>query len=240
MVLILFMPGFGIHDCPEYYQKLVKYLGSRHTIRFLHVDGYTYSGRRYLGDVRMSDVLRACVDICRNIPEPYVLMGHSTGALVAGQLYPLLERKPIKVLLINPLTNPPRLWCIWGKLPMITSLMWLVNWVPVPLVTYLYTACEVGTPVDVVRLMKFQLWRDITASSCVLKAFASLPTTATIVTGVADNLGLKQPPSNCVHIESAYPGHTSFRSMQCLKSLGEILSDPISDFSGLFDDLYAD
>ena len=237
MVLIVFLPGFGIHDCIGYYRLFIQHMERSHTVRFIDIDGYTYSGCRYLGDVSMSIVLQECAAVCNKLNEPYFLVGHSSGALIAGHLYPLLLQKPLKVLLMNPMNRAPRIRIAreWVPLPVCT--MWMLDWVPIPLCLKLYNAKVFGSEHDIVTMMKFRLWRDMIYS---MKTFqASLPsTTTTIVTSSRDPLGRGLGTiENCTHYDYPYPGHATFRSMSCITKIVELFE---TGKDNMFDDMYTD
>jgi hypothetical protein len=238
MVLIVFMPGFGIHDCTLYYRLLLQHLGS-HTVRFAHIDGYTYSGCRYLGDVHLSTVLGECADMCNKLTEPYVLMGHSSGAILAGHLYPLLIKKPLDMLLLNPMTRVPRIRVIREWVPLPVSLMWLTDWVPFSLYVNLYKAKVFGSDHDITTMLKFRLWRDLVI--VIRKPLqAVLPITAKIVTSTRDSLGCGLGTIQyCNHYEFTYPGHASFRSMACITTITGILANKVTNHN-LFQDIYKD
>jgi hypothetical protein len=239
MVLIVFLPGFGLHDCKGYYKVFLQHLERLHTVRFIDIDGYTHSVCRYLGDVDMSTILRECADVCNNLTEPYFLVGHSSGALIAGHMYPLLVKKPLEVLLMNPMNRAPRIRIVreWVPLPVCT--MWMLDWLPIPLYLKLYSAKVFGSEQDIVTMMKFRLWRDLVSSMRTLRA--SLPKThITIITSSRDPLGGGLGTlEDCTHHEYPYPGHASFRSMTCITAIKELFTDKSTD-QNLFNDMYTD
>jgi pimeloyl-ACP methyl ester carboxylesterase len=237
MVLIIFMPGFGIHDCPSYYKNFLRHMEREHTVQFMCVDGYTYSGCRYLGDICMATLLAECAEVCNRLSEPYVLVGHSMGALLTGHLYPRLQTKPINVVLLNPLTSPKYLRVFRGWLPLPVPVLWLLDWLPLPLNTTLYTAKTIGTDTDIVTKMKFRLWRDLATRACVTEMQTVLPKNTTIVTSTRDPLGQGAGAISGLHHELVHPGHASFRWMACTTIVSDLLL-PTAWNHGLFEDLF--
>jgi len=229
MVHILFLPGFGIHDTPLYYQTILTHIESMHHVQFIAVDGYTYSGSRYLGAVSMATVLDECLSICSRLTTPYILMGHSSGAVLAGHLYPLLIEKPLEVILINPMTCPPRLRVCRNWIPLPTVLRWIADWLPMPLITTVHDT-------KIVTMMKYRLWNDI-GRACAQSFLVSLPQTATIISSSRDPIGRGLDTNYCKHERVSFPGHDAFRSNACMLHIKACI-DRVSPGHQLFENLF--
>jgi hypothetical protein len=231
---IIFIPAFTIHDCPVYYSAFCTGVGQLHTIQFLEVDGYTYSGRRCTGDVLLTTVIDECIATCNLYKHPYVLIGHSTGALIVDRIYEKLTKKPLSVILVNPIMRHPRLR-ICRYIPLCTLLMRLLDVFPIPLITYVYNGKQFGTGCDVAPPMKYRLWIDLISST---NPERTIPTTdTTVVLSTRDQVGNGGELFMCDDIyTTTYPGHTSFRSLDCMS---HILSRLTAHDTHVFENLYS-
>jgi hypothetical protein len=219
---LLFLPAFSISDCSDYYEAFLTGLGALHTVQFLQLDGYTHSGRRCLGDVHLSTLVEECLRACTRLTGPYILVGHSTGAVLVDHLYPRLSVKPVSVIVFNPLVRPPRLR-VCGRIPLFLPVLRLLERVPVPLITHVFKGDEFGTACDVAPPMKYKLWIDFLSSSA--KTLSNLPpSTTTILLGRHDKIGNGGDTSGGGDLQMVkYPGHASFRSLRTMSYILSIL-----------------
>lgn len=217
MVHFIIVPAFAVHDCAAYYNVFTVGVGDTHSVQFLSVDGYTHSGRCSLGDVSLKHVVEECVQACNRENRPYVLVGHSTGALLVGHMYAQLEHKPLSIMLFNPISHHPRLW-LCRCIPLVVPLMRLLDLLPVPLITPVWEGRQFGTVSDVVPAMKYRLWIDLSTVACRVPLTTGLPSsTTTVFTSLHDRIGTGGERIQCEnHHTTKCPGHASFRSMECM------------------------
>ena len=218
---IIFIPAFTIHDLPDYYSEFCNGVGPLHTIQFVEVDGYTHSGRRCLGDVALETVLKECIVTCNRYKHPYVLVGHSTGALIVDHIYQQLITKPLSVVLFNPIVRHPRLR-MCRRIPLFTPVLRLLDLLPIPLITSVYDGQQFGTGCDVTPAMKYRLWVDLQKSSSMQQTLPA--STTTVIISTRDEIGNGGELIKCDDMHTTnYPGHTSFRSLECMSHLLERL-----------------
>jgi hypothetical protein len=224
MVHVILVPAFAVHDAASYYSAFISGISNTHTIQILSVDGYTQGGHRSLGDISLKQVVEECVQACNNEARRYALVGHSTGARIVGHMYTHLITKPLSVLLFNPSMRPPRIW-LCQYIPLFVVLMRLLDLVPIPLITHVYTGKQFGTVSDVVPAMKYRLWIDLVSSVYDPPLTMSLPeTTTTVFIGLNDQLGSGGEHISCSdHRLTKIPGHTAFRSFECMTRVLEVL-----------------
>jgi hypothetical protein len=236
MVHIIIVPAFAVHDCESYYRSFVVGVGHLHTVQFLKPDGYTQSGKHCIGDVHLQTVVDMCVQEYNQVAMSCVLVGHSIGAVIVGKMYAHLTTKPQAVILFNPVVRPHRL-CLCRVLPLVGPLMYLLNLLPIALITHVYTHQEFGTMSDVVPAMKFKLWIDL--RSLVSLDIGCFMDHTTVITSVHDPIGNGSElfGSNRPHI-TKFPGHASFRSAECMTLVLSILVSHMSDVSHSFSSLY--
>jgi hypothetical protein len=236
MVHIIFVPAFAVHDCASYYQSFVVGVGHAHTVQFLTPDGYTQSDTHCLGNVPLQTVVDTCVHAYNQVAVPCVLVGHSIGAVLVGKMYAHLTTKPLEVILFNPVVRPPRLR-LCRALPLFGPVMSLLDLLPVPLITHVYTRQEFGTMSDVVPVMKFKLWIDLRSSASLDNG--CLVDRTTVITSVNDPVGNGSAlfGSNRPHC-TKFPGHASFRSADCMTLVLSRLAEHTHDTSNSFASLY--
>ena len=105
---------------------------------------------------------------------------------------------------------------------MFVPVMRLLDLLPVPLITHVYTGEHFGTRSDVAPPMKYRLWRDLRSSTTVLGNLP--PSLTTIVTSIQDKIGNGGEQSMCDDIRSIkLPGHASFRSLACMSAILSML-----------------
>jgi hypothetical protein len=237
MVHILFIPAFAVHDCITYYSDFISGVNDTHTIQFMSVDGYTQGGRSSIGDISLEQVVEECVQTCNREERSYALVGHSTGAKVVGLMYPRLVRKPVHVFLFNPVLRHQRLW-LCRYIPLFVPLMRLLDVLPIPIITRVYTGKQFGTVSDLVPAMKYRLWIDLVSSASDAVMVKGLSQTlTTMFVSLHDELGAGGERIHCNHITTKIPGHASFRSLETMAVVLQILSKCDSSGSS-FDSLY--
>jgi hypothetical protein len=230
---LIFIPAFAINDCPVYYNEFCTGVGPLYTIQFIQVDGYSYSGRRCIGDVSLETVIEECIATCNRHKHPYVLIGHSTGSLLVDRMYTKLTTKPLSVILLNPIMRHPRLR-LCRRIPLITPIMRLLDVLPIPLITHVYNGKQFGTGSDVTPPMKYRLWIDLRAS---ITSERKLPSNSTtVIISTRDDIGNGGELLQCADMHTTnYPGHASFRSLQCM---AHIISRLATLETPMFESLY--
>ena len=225
MVHIICIPEFAVHDCTTYYSAFSSGINGAHTIQFMSVDGYTQGGRSSIGDISLEQVVEECVQTCNREERPYALVGHSTGAKVVGLMYPRLVKKPVQVFLFNPILRHPRLW-LCRYIPLVVPLMRLLDVLPIPFITRVYTGKQFGTVSDLVPAMKYRLWIDLVSSighDSMVKGLSQTPTT--VFMSLHDELGSGGEQIQCSnHKTTKLPGHASFRSLETMTVVLDLLS----------------
>ena len=222
---LIFVPAFAIHDCSSYYHAFCRGVRELHTLHFLQLDGYTQSGRRCLGDVSLATLVDACVAECNLNRRPYILVGHSTGTLIVNHIYARLEPKPVSVVLLNPITRHPRLR-LCRQIPLFTPVLRLLDLLPIPLITTVFNGTQFGTADDVAPAMKYRLWVDLCSASATTQPPPPAATT-TVVLSTRDGIGNggETIPCDDRHM-TAFPGHASFRSLECMAHVLSRLGPP--------------
>lgn len=204
----------------------------------MSIDGYTQGGRSSIGDISLEQVVEECVQTCNREERSYVIVGHSTGAKVVGLMYPRLAKKPVQVLIFNPILQHPRLW-LCRYIPLLVPVMRLLDILPIPFITHVHTGKQFGTVSDLVPAMKYRLWIDLVSSAGHDSMVKGLPqTTTTVFMSLYDELGSGGEQIRCrKHQTTKLPGHTSFRSLETMATVIELLSD-FATMESSFESLY--